>query len=101
DMPIGLVGGLQLDNWPEREIAWFLWQGFEGQGYAAEAARAALDHVFDTLGWDTAVSYIGAGNARSIALAERLGARRDPEAATPDPSRPASVWRHPRPEARA
>ena len=53
----------------------------EGKGYAFEAAQAARAHAFDVLGWETAVSYIDPGNARSIELAERLGAVRDPEAA--------------------
>ena len=59
---------------------------------AAEAARAVLAHVFGTLGWTTAVSYISPQNARSIALAERLGAVRDAGAAGPAESD--LVFRH-------
>ena len=61
------------------------------------AAEAARTHVFETLGWDTAVSYIDPQNARSIALAERLGAVRDDSAARPHPDD--LVYRHPKPEA--
>ncbi len=96
--PVGAVGPWYPEGWPEREIGWTLWSdAAEGQGYAAEAARAAIGHAFGALGWDTAVSYIHPDNARSIALAERLGAPRDPAAAAPEPD--TLVYRHPRPEA--
>jgi RimJ/RimL family protein N-acetyltransferase len=68
----------------------------EGQGFAFEAARATVAHAFRDLGWDTAVSYIDPDNARSIALAERLGARPDPDARPNEPG--LLVYRHPRPE---
>jgi RimJ/RimL family protein N-acetyltransferase len=84
--------------WPEREIGWTVWDAAsEGQGYAFEGARATLHHAFHTLGWTTAVSYIDPANTRSIRLAERLGAVRDDSAATPDPTDPTLVYRHPRP----
>lgn len=83
--PIGLVGPWFPAGWPERELTWSIWSPeFEGRGYAFEAARAVRDHVFADLGWKTAVSYIDPGNGRSIALAERLGCRRDADAAKPD-----------------
>lgn len=61
----------------EPELGFLFRPDAEGQGYAAEAARAARDHALGTLGWQSVVSYIAPGNARSIRLAERLGARRD------------------------
>lgn len=96
---IGLVGPWCPADWPENEIGWFMFEGAEGKGYAFEAAEAVLRHAFDVLDWDTAVSYIDQDNARSIALAERLGAALDPEAPQPKPHRePCFVYRHPRPE---
>ena len=45
------------------------------------------------------MSYIAEGNARSVALAERLGAVLDLEAAAPEaPGKRVLVYRHPRPE---
>lgn len=84
---------------PEPEIGWVLTEAAEGKGYAREAAEAIRAHAFDTLGMATVVSYVDHDNGRSIALAERLGAVRDPgaEAAMADPVR---VYRH-RPEGRA
>jgi len=93
DAGIGLAGPWYPANWPEREIGWMLWRAeAEGKGYAAEAARATLAHAFGPLGWKTAVSYIDPENARSISLAERLGAVRDDAAARVDPED--VVYRH-------
>ena len=73
--PLGQVGPWFPGDWPEREVGWTLWTPeAEGKGYATEAARAVLAHVFRDLGWPTAVSYIDPDNSRSIAVAERLGA---------------------------
>lgn len=91
---IGLVLCWQPEGYPEPEIGWVLFSdAAEGKGYAREAARAVLAHVFGTLGWATAVSYIDPGNDRSIALAERLGALHDPEAVRPDED-PVVIYRH-------
>ena len=38
---IGRVGVIFHDGWDEPELGWHLYDGFEGQGYAAEAALAA------------------------------------------------------------
>lgn len=96
--PLGLAGPWYPEGWPEREIGWTLWTPeAEGRGYAFEAAEATLAHAFRSLGWGTAVSYIARGNARSIALAERLGAVLDPDAAHKDAGD--LVYRHPVPEA--
>lgn len=65
---------------PEPELGWLVVPSAEGRGYATEAARAALDHAFGPMGFETLVSYIGPENAASIGVAERLGARRDARA---------------------
>jgi RimJ/RimL family protein N-acetyltransferase len=97
DRAIGHCGPWFPATWPEREIGWCVWDpAAEGKGYAFEAAQATVRHAFRDLGWDTAVSYIDPGNARSIALAERLGARPDPGARPQEPGH--LVYRHPRPE---
>lgn len=85
---------------PEPEIGWILTEAAEGKGHAREAAEAIRAHGFGPLGMETVVSYVDPGNARSAALAERLGAVRDPRA---EAVLGASVriYRHPRPEGRA
>jgi RimJ/RimL family protein N-acetyltransferase len=97
---IGHLGPLFPEGWPEPEIAWHLWHDSdEGKGCAFEAARAAVTHAFDDLGWPTAVSYIAETNTRSRRLAERLGAVLDTTATGPTyaPDLRITVWRHPRP----
>lgn len=74
----------------EPELGFLFAKAAEGQGYAAEAARAARAHAFGPLALPTLVSCIDEGNTRSIRLAERLGARRESP----------GIWRH-QPEAQA
>ncbi len=94
DTALGMAGPWHPFDWPEREIGWSVWTAeAEGKGYAFEAATAARDFAFATLGWDTAVSYVAQENVRSIALAERLGAVRDASAKTPW-DEPCLVFRH-------
>jgi RimJ/RimL family protein N-acetyltransferase len=93
----GLVWLNHPPGFPEREMGWLLLPGFEGRGFATEAARAARGYAYGSLGWPTAVSYVDAENHRSCALARRLGAREDPAAPRPGPD--GLVFRHPSPEA--
>ena len=95
---LGVAGPWCPATWPERELGWSIWDaGSEGHGIAFEAMARIKRHVFEDLGWVTAVSYIHPDNARSIALATRLGASVDGNAERPDPED--LVYRHPAPEA--
>jgi RimJ/RimL family protein N-acetyltransferase len=97
DRATGTLQGFALYNHeygdPEAEIGWLLLPGTEGRGIATEAAAMVRDFVFAQLGHTTAVSYIDPANARSIRLAERLGARRD-AAAEAGLDEPVRVYRH-------
>jgi RimJ/RimL family protein N-acetyltransferase len=62
------------------EIGWRLAPEFWGKGYAVEGASALLDFGFGKLGLQEIVSFAVWSNARSIAVMERLGMRRDPAA---------------------
>lgn len=88
---IGQVAITQPPHFAEREIGWILFDGFDGQGYATEAATAALLWAWEQ-GMDTLVSYIKNSNDRSIALATRLGAVLDSSAETYDANN--LVYRH-------
>lgn len=90
---VGQVGLNHPQDYPEPELGWLLYDGFEGQGYAFEAATAARAFAFDILGMPTLVSYIDPANQRSRHLAERLGAVIDPDAATPQ-NEPCLTFRH-------
>lgn len=76
---IGLVSLNTAITLPDLELGWILWEGFEGQGYAFEAAQTARRFAFETLKWTRLISGIHKDNAPSIRLAERLGAERDPK----------------------
>ena len=95
---VGQVGLNLPADFPQRELGWLVWQEYEGKGYAIEAALRAREFAYQTLGWNTLVSYIDPDNARSIRLAERMGAAPDPHAPTPN-SEPCLVYRHPSPSA--
>ncbi len=95
---VGHVGPWNPEGWPEPEIGWTMMNGFEGKGYAFEAAVASRQWAYDTLGWTTAISLIDPANVRSIALAKRLGAAFDSEY-THERYGLMHVYRHPGPGA--
>lgn len=96
---VGRIGVIFNDGWPEPELAWQVFDGAEGKGYAYEAALAARADYHARVSTHPLISMIAPGNARSIALAERLGARF--ERADPGIAKPFHVYRHPGPEGRA
>jgi RimJ/RimL family protein N-acetyltransferase len=59
------------------EVGWRLARNGWGEGFATEAARAALDFGFDVLGLEEIVSFTAPINARSRAVMERLGMHHD------------------------
>lgn len=73
---VGEVGIYQPEGYPEPELGWFVTEAAEGRGIAAEGARAVMVWARETFGWDHIDNYIDPGNARSIALALRLGGSR-------------------------
>jgi RimJ/RimL family protein N-acetyltransferase len=62
---------------PAVEIGWRLSRDAWGNGYATEAARAALDFGFGS-GLEEIVSMTSTTNLRSQAVMQRLGMHRDP-----------------------
>ena len=76
DELVGRVGYFHAPyEWPGLELGWTISRRIWGQGYAAEAARLALDWGFETLNTDEIISAINPNNERSIRVAERLGER--------------------------
>ncbi|QFT94794.1 hypothetical protein FIU86_18225 [Roseovarius sp. THAF9] len=90
----GRVGMILNDGWDEPELGWHIYDGFEGKGYAYQAALAAREHAARYFGLDGVISYIDATNARSIRLADRLGAQHERDGTLL--GKPCQVWRHPR-----
>lgn len=98
--PAGICGIWNPEGWPEPEIGWVLFKNAEGKGIAYEAAQAARAHAYAHFGLTTLTSNILPGNARSVALAERLGAWHE---RTYENIRHGTemLYRHPGPEALA
>jgi RimJ/RimL family protein N-acetyltransferase len=78
----------------QAELGWALTRRFWGHGYATEAARAARGWAYEKGGVERLISLIAPDNARSIRVAERLGATVDGQIETSHG--PANVWVHPR-----
>ena len=93
----GIIGYFHPAGFPELEIGWAVLDGFEGRGLAYEAAMEARRWGYEDRKLTTLVSYIDPDNARSIRLAERMGAWRDARAPGIDPGD--IVMRHPGPDA--
>ncbi|MBA3807368.1 MAG: GNAT family N-acetyltransferase [Solirubrobacterales bacterium] len=79
---VGRVGALSVDEdlpfSPGVELGWSLAREVWGRGIATEAAIAACEHAFQTLGLEELLAYAAARNLRSQRVMERLGMRRDP-----------------------
>ncbi len=91
---LGTTGIYHPEDWPERELAWSLFGNAEGRGIAYEAAFAARAFAYEAFGWPSIISCVDPANARSVALAERLGAAF--ESVFDHPTFGAMhVWRHP------
>ena len=76
---IGRAGPWFPEGWPELEIGWTLARDVWGEGYATEAGRAAMEWAFSELGLDRVASVVATDNARSRAVAVRLGMSLDYE----------------------
>jgi RimJ/RimL family protein N-acetyltransferase len=70
---VGRAGPWYPEGWPGREVGWMLLPEVRGHGYATEAATAAMDFAFETLGWDRVIHVIDPRNTASHAVARRLG----------------------------
>jgi RimJ/RimL family protein N-acetyltransferase len=73
---VGRVGLWNPEGWPGLEVGWTLGREFWGQGYATEAARAAIDFGFLTQDVPRLLSVIDVDNLASQRVAERLGETR-------------------------
>lgn len=97
DAPVGIVGLYHPEGWPEPELAWSVFDGAEGKGIAYEAALAARAHAYDALHMPPLASLVDPTNARSVALARRMGCT--PEGTYDHPDHGTlHIWRHPKEE---
>ena len=90
---LGRTGFIFAPGWAEPELGWALAAEAQGKGIAYEAALAARAYGARHLGLTGPISYIRPHNTRSIALAERLGARHESDCDFL--GKPCRVYRHP------
>ena len=70
---VGEVGAFVREACPDFEIGWNLYRRFWGQGFAIEAATAALAFTFEGHRAKRVIAHITAANAPSVAVSRRLG----------------------------
>lgn len=71
---VGRAGLLNLPGWPDVEVCWALAPRCWGNGYATEAASAAVQWAFTAGGLGRLISLIDPENRASEAVALRIGA---------------------------
>ncbi len=96
ETPIGRVGVINHVMWPEPELGWHVFDGYEGKGYVTEAAFAARDWAWRERGLGPLISQIHPDNHGSIRVAERMGAVLETEREMF--GEPCLVYRHPKQE---
>ena len=90
---IGRVGARRVTSGlpcaPCVEVVWRIGQPWWGQGYATEAARAAIADVFEVHGVAEVVAVTAVQNRPSIRVMEKLGMVREPSEDFDHPDMPA------------
>jgi RimJ/RimL family protein N-acetyltransferase len=81
---IGLCEVSSDDEATEGEIGYFLCRASWGQGFATEAARAAVRYAFERTTWDHIVGTVIPENVASVRVLEHLGFVREKEMSTQD-----------------
>jgi [ribosomal protein S5]-alanine N-acetyltransferase len=76
-LPIGMCGLIKRDALPDVDIGYAFLPDHRTRGYAREAAAAILDYGQRTVGLKRIVAITAPANARSSALLEKLGMKRE------------------------
>jgi RimJ/RimL family protein N-acetyltransferase len=76
---VGRVGPWFPPTWPDFEIGWGITREAQGNGYASEAARAAIGWAFATFEIAQVIHCIDRENTASQSVARRLGAEKQKE----------------------
>ncbi len=79
DTILGLVNITQVMRYNVQSgfIAYYLGSRYEGKGYMQEGVRLLLNHTFLSIGLHRLEANIQPGNTRSIALAKKLGFKKE------------------------
>ena len=74
-VPIGMCGLVKRDTLPDVDLGFAFLPAYRGNGYAFEAAQAAIDFAWERLGLARIVAITAPDNDDSVRLLERLGFR--------------------------
>lgn len=92
--PVGFAGVIHHVDWPEPELGYSVFADHEGTGLAYDMALTARNAARDLFGMTGLISLIHPDNARSQALATRLGAVHERDFTLR--GNPCQIWRHPK-----
>jgi RimJ/RimL family protein N-acetyltransferase len=70
---LGRVGLWRPEGWPGLEVGWALVRDAWAQGYATEAAGAAIAWAWERLDAEELIALVDPANTASVRVAERLG----------------------------
>ncbi len=73
DVPIGLCGLIKRDTLPDVDLGFAFFPAFWGKGYAAEAAKAALELGWNRFGLKRIIAITSPTNSRSIKVLQNIG----------------------------
>ncbi|MFC9330761.1 GNAT family N-acetyltransferase [Kitasatospora sp. NPDC057015] len=80
----GCVGLTVPDFLGEVAVSWRLGRAYWGQGYASEAAHAALEFALEDRGLDRVLAVVRVGDAASQSVLDKLGMELDREMEDPE-----------------
>jgi [ribosomal protein S5]-alanine N-acetyltransferase len=90
--PMGICGFVRRETLPDADMGFAFLPQFEGQGFAFEAADAALRYGRGTLGLTRVLAIAQMDNARSHTLLTRLGFQFDSLLTLPGENEPLSLF---------
>ena len=90
---IGCVGFYHPQRpWPGVDLGWAIQRSRWGQGFATEAATAALDWIWNNSSIDRIISLIAPHDSRSIRVATKIGLRFERADSDPVHGEPVHVY---------
>jgi RimJ/RimL family protein N-acetyltransferase len=98
---IGSVGFYNPEGWPGIDLGWIFHRSRWGNGFATEAAHAALQWAWQTENIDHVISLIAPNDLRSIRIATKIGQGFERADVDPIHGEPVVVYGIHRPEHRS
>ena len=90
---IGMCGLIKRDFLTETDLGYAYLPEFVGQGYAYEAAQAALAYAAELKVLNTVVAIVSPANLASVSLLKKLGFEQDGQVLVPDKNEMVDFYR--------